>query len=157
MEVIDDMKIGKLVKEAGLRSGIARAGDAVSIEWHAGVANIVQGTTKNFFASTGFRIWMAAAQILAVLIMFVFPAAALLFARGWALVFALMAVALPVIVESGVAVEVKVSPVYALTFPAGALIMCWMLMRSTIVTLWQGGVTWRGTFYPIEELKRGMV
>jgi glycosyltransferase involved in cell wall biosynthesis len=157
MEVIDDMKIGKLVKEAGLRSGIARAGDAVSIEWHAGVANIVQGTTKNFFASTGFRIWMAAAQILAVLIMFVFPVAALPFARGWALVFALIAVALPVIVESGVAVEVKVSPVYALTFPVGALIMCWMLMRSTIVTLWQGGVTWRGTFYPIEELKRGMV
>ena len=32
-----------------------------------------------------------------------------------------------------------------------------MLVRSTAVTLWQGGVTWRGTFYPIEDLKRGMV
>jgi hypothetical protein len=30
-------------------------------------------------------------------------------------------------------------------------------VRSTVVTLWQGGVTWRGTFYPIEELKRGVV
>ena len=151
------MKIGKLVKDGGFRSGVAKAGDAVSVHWHSGLSNTIRGTTKNFFASTGFRIWMAAAQILAVLIMFVFPATALLFARCWALVFALIAVALPVMVESGVAVEVKVSPVYALTFPVGALIMCWMLMRSTIVTLWQGGVTWRGTFYPIEDLKRGVV
>jgi hypothetical protein len=157
MEVIDDMKIGKLVKEAGLRSGVARAGDAVSVEWHAGVANIVQGTTKNFFAATGFKLWMVAAQILAVLMMFVFPAVALPFVHGWALAFALIAVGLPVIVEGGVAAELKVSPVYAFTYPIGALIMCWMLMRSTIVTLWQGGVTWRGTFYPLEELRRGVV
>jgi hypothetical protein len=30
-------------------------------------------------------------------------------------------------------------------------------MRSTIVTLWKGGIDWRGTFYPLEELKRGAV
>jgi hypothetical protein len=32
-----------------------------------------------------------------------------------------------------------------------------MLARSTIVTLWKGGIDWRGTFYPLEELKRGAV
>jgi hypothetical protein len=30
-------------------------------------------------------------------------------------------------------------------------------VRSTIVTLWSGGITWRGTFYPLKELKRGVV
>ena len=45
----------------------------------------------------------------------------------------------------------------ALTFPIGALIFVWMQARSTIVTLWTGGITWRGTFYPLKELKRGVV
>ena len=36
-------------------------------------------------------------------------------------------------------------------------LLLWMLARSTIVTLWKGGIEWRGTFYPLEELKRGAV
>jgi hypothetical protein len=32
-----------------------------------------------------------------------------------------------------------------------------MLLRSTFVTLKQGGIVWRGTFYPLDELKRGNV
>jgi hypothetical protein len=44
-----------------------------------------------------------------------------------------------------------------LTEPVGALIFCWMLARSTIVTLWNGGVEWRETFYSLKELKRGVV
>src|SRR5262249_22693706 len=36
MEVVDDMKLGKLAKEAGARSGVAKAGDRVTVHWHAG-------------------------------------------------------------------------------------------------------------------------
>jgi hypothetical protein len=32
-----------------------------------------------------------------------------------------------------------------------------MMLRSTIVTLWKGGIEWRGTFYTLDELKRGVV
>jgi 2-keto-4-pentenoate hydratase len=48
-------------------------------------------------------------------------------------------------------------PLYGLTHPLGAVIFCWMVVRSTIVTLWQGGIVWRGTFYPLKELRKGMV
>jgi cellulose synthase/poly-beta-1,6-N-acetylglucosamine synthase-like glycosyltransferase len=51
MEVVDDVKLGKLVKEAGIRSGVAKAGDAVSVHWHSGLRNTIRGTTKNFFAT----------------------------------------------------------------------------------------------------------
>jgi cellulose synthase/poly-beta-1,6-N-acetylglucosamine synthase-like glycosyltransferase len=157
MEVVDDMKLGKLVKEAGIRSGVAKAGDAVSVHWHAGVGNIIRGTTKNFFATSGFKLWLTSLHILGLLLMFVLPVVALPFVHGWARAFAAIAVVLPLIAEIGVAIEFESQPLYALTYPIGALIFTWMLLRSMIVTLWQGGIVWRGTFYPLKELKRGVV
>ena len=157
MEVVDDVKLGKLVKEAGCSSGIAKSGTSVSVYWHAGVRNIIQGTTKNFFATTGFSLPTVCVQIFGLLMLSVMPWMALPFVHGWARLFAGIAVALAICAEGGVAIENGVSPLYALTHPIGALIFGWMLARSTIVTLWQGGITWRGTFYPLEELKRGVV
>jgi GT2 family glycosyltransferase len=157
MEVVDDVKVGKLVKEAGLRSGVARAGRAVTVHWHAGLGNIIRGTTKNFYATTGFRLWVAVGQVAGNLLMFVLPWVALPLVHGWARIFAVMAIVLPVTAQAGAAREFDESPFYAVTQPLGALIVCWMIVRSTFVTLRQGGIRWRGTFYAIEELKRGVV
>jgi hypothetical protein len=157
MEVVDDVKLGKLVKEAGIRSGVAKAGDAVSVHWHAGLGNTIRGTTKNFFATAGYRLWMAALQVFVLLIMCVFPVVAMPFVHGWVRVFAAVAIGVPLIAAGGVAIQFKTSPLWALTFPIGAAIFAWMLARSTIVTLWQGGIVWRGTFYALEELRRGSV
>ncbi|HEX4001047.1 MAG TPA: glycosyltransferase [Candidatus Acidoferrales bacterium] len=157
MEVVDDMKLGKLVKDGGFRSGAAKAGGSVSVHWHAGVGNMIRGTTKNFFATSGFKLWLTGVHIFGLLLMCVFPVAALAFTHGWARGFDAVAVALPLIIAAGAARQFDAPGVYALTYPIGALIFAWMLARSTIVTLWQGGIIWRGTFYPLDELKRGVV
>ena len=157
MEVIDDMKLGKLAKEAGVRSGVALAAEHVSVHWHAGVRNTIRGTTKNFFAASGYRVWLACAHVFGLLLMCEFPLLAIGFAHGWARIFAASAAALPLTVMASAAMECNVSPLYALGYPLGGLIFAWMVARSAIVTLWQGGIVWRGTFYPLEELKRGVV
>ena len=157
MEVIDDVKLGKIAKEAGLRSGVAKAGRSVTVHWHAGVPNIIRGTTKNFFASSGYRVWLTSLHVIGLLLMCVFPVVALPFLHGWALALALISIALPVIAEIGVAIEFNSPKIFAFTYPIGALIFVVMILRSAFVTLRQGGIIWRGTFYPLEELKRGVV
>jgi hypothetical protein len=82
---------------------------------------------------------------------------AVFLAHGWTRIFAAIAVAIAMAFHVGVNITVRVSPLYALTHPIGALLFCYMLLRSTVVTLWHGGVTWRGTFYPLEDLRRGVV
>jgi hypothetical protein len=157
MEVIDDVKLGKLVKAADCRSGVARAGPAVSVHWHSGIRNIIRGTEKNFYAAAGYSPWMAGAQLLAILSAWIFPWVALPFVHGWGRIFAIAAITVSMLAQAGAAREFRVSWFYALTQPVGAAIFFWMLLRSTIVTIRNGGIRWRGTFYSLEELKKGVV
>ena len=91
------------------------------------------------------------------LIMSVLPFFGLVFATGWARVFAGIAVGSAVLIHGAMIWSTGAFPLYALTHPLGALLFCWMLGRSAIATLWRGGVLWRGTFYPIDELRKGQV
>ena len=157
MEVVDDMKLGKILKQAGFRSCVGLAQDAVSIRWHAGLANLVQGVTKNFFAAAGYKLWFVIVGAAGLLLTNVAPLVAVVFGHGWIRGFAAIAVVIPPCLHFGVDLVMRVSPLYALTHPLGAVLFCYMLLRSTVITLWHGGVTWRDTFYPLEELKRGVV
>ena len=157
MEVVDDMKLGKLVKEGGFRSGVAKAWKEVRVRWHTGLGNLIRGTTKNFFASSGYSVGVVCFQLVMMLATCVAPWVALPFLRGWAVIFDAIAVGMMIAIHAGVCIEVGASPGFALTEPVGAVIFCWMLARSTIVTLWNGGIWWRGTFYALEELRRGVV
>jgi glycosyltransferase involved in cell wall biosynthesis len=157
MEVVDDIKLGKIIKQAGFRSCAAFAPSLVTVQWHSGLGNLIKGVTKNFFASAGYSVPFVLASVVAVLLMNVAPFVAVFIAHGWIRVFAGAAAAIAVGFHAGVNVFLGVSPLYALTHPIGAILFVYMLVRSTAVTLWHGGVTWRGTFYPLDELKRGVV
>jgi glycosyltransferase involved in cell wall biosynthesis len=157
MEVVDDMKLGKIVKQAGFRSCVGVAQDAIVVRWHSGVGNIVREVTKNFFASAGYNLAFVLLSAAGLLLTNLAPFIAVFLAHGRIRIFAAIAVAIAITFHVGVNVVVRVSPLYALTHPFGAILFCYMLFRSTAVTLWHGGVTWRGTFYPLEELRRSVV
>jgi cellulose synthase/poly-beta-1,6-N-acetylglucosamine synthase-like glycosyltransferase len=157
LEVVDDMKLGKLVKQGGFRASVAVAQDAVVVRWHAGLGNLVRGVTKNFFAGVGYNVGMVVFSILGLLLTNVLPFVGVVFAHGWIRALSAIAVVIAVCFHAGVDMVMRVSPLYAFTHPLGAILFGYMLVRSTVVTLWHGGVTWRGTFYPLEKLKKGIV
>jgi len=157
MDVIEDMKLGKLMKMSGVRSGVGVAQDMVRVRWHSGVRNVIRGVTKNMFAAVHYNAFFAVAAMLLSLLMSVLPFFGLVFASGWARVFAGIAAGAAVLIHSGMIWSTDASPLYGLTHPLGALLFCWMISRSAIATLWRGGVVWRDTFYPLKELRKGMV
>ncbi|MBZ5660830.1 MAG: glycosyltransferase family 2 protein [Acidobacteriia bacterium] len=157
MDVIEDMKLGKIVKRAGFRSGVAVAQDMVKVRWHSGVHNVIRGVTKNMFAACHYNAIYALGAMLLTLVMSVLPFFGVAFGLGWARVFAGIAVAAAVLIHGGMVRSTDASPLYGLTHPLGALLFCWMMARSAIATLWRGGVVWRETFYPLEELRKGLV
>jgi glycosyltransferase involved in cell wall biosynthesis len=157
MDVIEDMKLGKLIKMAGLRSGVAVAQDMVRVRWHSGVRNVIRGVTKNMFAACHYNAPFALVAMSLPVIMSVLPFFGVVFARGWARVFSGIAVVTAILIHGAMIWSTDASPLYALTHPLGAVLFSWMLARSAIVTLLRGGVVWRDTFYPLEELRKGLV
>ena len=156
MEVVDDMKLGKLVKEGGYRSGVAIAVEMARVRWQEGFRNIVRGTTKNFFASASFRVRTVLAQIALIFLLSVLPVVGLFATSGWTRLLVAVACAVPIIMQASSAWTARLSPLYGLTHAAGAAIFAYMIVRSTVVTLRRGGVDWRGTFYPLRDLRKGL-
>ena len=157
MEVVDDMKLGKLVKAGGFRSGAGRAGKFVALRWHVGMGNVIRGVTKNFFAAFGYSLAFAMTAVAGMFAVNVAPFIGVFAGQGWTRILSVISVAIALAIHATGDVMNGVSPLYALTHPIGAILFCYMIARSVAVTLWNGGVTWRGTFYPLKDLRRGVV
>jgi len=109
---------------------------------------------KNFFASAQFSGPVVAVQSLSLLAIFILPLLGLLFGHGWVRAFASIAVLIALCFHIGMDIVMRVSPLYCLTLPLGAFLFIYMVLRSAFVTWRQGGITWRGTFYSLDELRR---
>ena len=53
--LVDDLKLGKKMKEAGGRSEPVMGTGMVRVRWVVGVSGMITGLTKNAFAGMGFR------------------------------------------------------------------------------------------------------
>jgi glycosyltransferase involved in cell wall biosynthesis len=157
MEVVDDMKLGKILKLGGYRSCVGVGVGFLRVRWHSGFGNLIRGVTKNFFAGLSYSVPLAVAAIVSMFLTNVAPFVAVIFGHGWVRILAGISVAIAMLFHIFVDIGARISPLYALTHPIGALIFCWMILRSMIVTLRNGGVTWRDTFYKLSDLKKGVV
>src|SRR3954451_14877336 len=59
MEVLDDMKLGKVIKKAGFAQRNVFGEDLISVHWAKGAMGIVNNLTKNFFAVLSYQWWRA--------------------------------------------------------------------------------------------------
>jgi len=157
MEVLDDMKLGKLVKQNGFRSGVAPSENFLRIRWQEGIGNVIKGMTKNMFAGFDFNVAKTLLGVSGIFVISVLPILGIIFARGPAQIAAGLAAAVAMLFEAQLMTQAKASRWFGVTHALGAMIVCYIIVRSMVVTLGRGGVVWRGTFYALEELKRRLV
>jgi glycosyltransferase involved in cell wall biosynthesis len=157
MEVLDDMKLGKIVKNAGFRQRNAFGDDLISIRWARGAMGVVNNLTKNFFAIVSFQWWRAVASIFALAFLNLGPFLGIWLAHGWARSGYALALLSMFLIYLGMSWNSSIPPYYFVLHPISTALFMYTLLRSMVLTLGNGGVEWRGTFYPLEELKKGMV
>jgi glycosyltransferase involved in cell wall biosynthesis len=154
LEVLEDVKLGYQVKKHGFRQRFVFGNDLICVHWAAGLKGIVRNLTKNTFAIFRFRPLVLLGVALAVALFCLVPFGGI-FGPWTTLTAGILAL--------GSALELYrycergingISPGYLFLLPVAACIIVYMLLRSMVVTLAQGGVIWRGTFYPLSELRK---
>jgi glycosyltransferase involved in cell wall biosynthesis len=154
MEVLEDIKLGYQVKQHGFRQRVVFGRNLIRVHWAAGTIGIVRNLTKNIFAVFRFRPLMLLAACMAIAVFCLMPFLGL-FGGWWMLTASILAL--------GSAIEMYryceryingVSTAYLLLMPIAACIIVYMLLRSMVVTLARRGIVWRGTFYPLAELRK---
>lgn len=154
MEVLEDVRLGFEFKRAGLRSRVAFGRGLVQVHWAHGARGLVGVLTKNLFAAMRFNVAVTLLSCGLLVVVCVLPAAELFYApTRWAGLVSWLLVGLGYRLYrgySGIGVR------FALLFPLGSAAMIFAVLRSMAVSLRQGGVLWRGTFYPLRELRRNL-
>ena len=152
MEIIEDVGLGRRIKRAGLAQRIVFARGLVSLHWASGVNGIVTVMTKNLFSAFRFYIGLALLACLWLFLFCVAPAIGLFFAPTR--IPAILTLAAIAYAYRLLGRHSGISTWNALFFPFSALVFTFALFRSMLITFQQGGVIWRGTFYPLAELRK---
>ena len=157
MEVLDDMKLGKVVKNSGHAQRNVFGGDLISIRWAHGAFGIVNNLTKNFFAVLSFQWWRTVISAVGLAFLNYGPFVGIFLAHGWARIPYAVALASMSLIYLGMSWRSAVPVYYVVLHPVSTTLFIYTLLRSTFLTLWNNGIVWRGTKYPLEELRKGMV
>jgi glycosyltransferase involved in cell wall biosynthesis len=157
MEVLDDMKLGKVVKKGGFAQRNVFGGDLISLRWAKGARGIVDNLTKNFFAVLSFQTWRTVLSAFGMAFLNLGPFLGIFLAHGWARVPYALALASMFLIYVGMSWRLKIPAYYFLLHPVSTALFIYTLLRSMILTLWNDGIEWRGTTYRLAELRKGMV
>jgi len=156
-EVVDDMKLGKMVKNSGYAQHNVYGADLISLRWAHGAMGMVNNLTKNSFAIMSFQLWRALLSAFALAFLNLMPFVGIWIAHGWARLPYAVALASIFGIYVGMSWESDIPAYYFVLHPVGATLFVYIMLRSMILTLARGGVVWRGTFYSLEALRKGMV
>lgn len=153
----DDLKLGKLLKKNGYRQEFLFGHGMLRVEWYASIRELVRGLTKNAFPAVDYRLSVVILSTLAQLAVNVWPFLAVFGTTGATRLLNLSICLLILVLCAVNAPLAGVRRWYGIGYPVASLLFLYILWRSTLLILWTGGIEWRGTRYPLADLKANKV
>jgi glycosyltransferase involved in cell wall biosynthesis len=156
LTVVDDFKLGLLLRRAGKRTRAFLGVNDVECHWGTTVGSMVRIMEKNYFAALEFRLWLVLAGSLFVILVLAVIISGLIAGTVPGLIAGLSPLLLTL---PGAILARRLGWAWycAIGVPFMFPVFLYALLNSTLVTLRQGGIRWRDTFYPLETLRAGNV
>jgi cellulose synthase/poly-beta-1,6-N-acetylglucosamine synthase-like glycosyltransferase len=151
----DDLMLGKLVKQNGLKQRVLNGRRLIAVPWYPNLFAAIRGFEKNMFAGLGYKLSHVCLAVVGQLLVYFLPFVAVWVTSGWSQLAYALSVAIMIslyLLHTRILTGYKGFEVVLLPF--SVLLFVYVIIRSTVITLKQGGIYWRGTFYSLKELKK---
>jgi len=156
LTVLDDIKLGLLLRRAGKRTRAFLGIGEVECHWGNTIGSMIRVMEKNYFAAVDFRLGLVLAGSMVMILILGTIVAGL--TSGTVAGLAAGLSPLSMILPAGIlARRLGWSWPCAVCMPFMFVVVIYALLNSAFVTLRQGGIRWRDTFYPLRTLRAGNV
>ncbi|HET7230304.1 MAG TPA: glycosyltransferase family 2 protein [Longimicrobium sp.] len=153
----DDMKLAKLVKKNGGTQDFVNGADRIRVEWYHGVGEAILGLRKNGFAGIDYRYSLVLLTTVTQILFFIWPYIAVFVTHGWTRAAYGVTVGLILLLCAGAARE-QHEPVWlGVLVPVASVLFITVVWNAMLYTLIHRGIEWRGTHYPLDELRANKV
>jgi glycosyltransferase involved in cell wall biosynthesis len=154
MHPIDDLMLGKMIKQHGFFQDCLLAYDFVLVPWYDSVSAMVNGLEKNMFALVHYRVWLVPVVLFAIIIPDILPVWGVILGDNHVRVICFFAVGIRLAVcFKGLRMQ-DLPWRYLPGFIITPYISCYIVMKSAFVTKKNGGIIWRGRYYALAELRK---
>jgi hypothetical protein len=157
LEVVDDLKLGLLLRRSGVPQGVADSGGRLAVRWQRGFLPSARGLVKNAFAALEYRVGLTlAAAALGLFAALAPPLLALLAPTAAARACGAAALALAVAHHAFSARRYAAgSGAEALLLPVCLVTLSAVLVASAAAARLRGVVVWRETTYRLADVRAG--
>lgn len=150
----DDLQLGRILKQRGFRQDFVSGTDLLSVEWYASFAEMRSGLMKNLFSVLNYNLGIALFGVGALFLLLVWPWIAAVVTRGpveWVNFAIIVVGCLAFSINAG---NIRISRLWCLAQAVGGLVAIYLILRAAFLTLKNDGIDWRGTHYPLAELRK---
>ncbi len=153
----DDMKLGKLIKFGGYKQEVLFGRDMLQVEWYPSVREMIDGLMKNTFAGLNYSVLAIVSSSIAQFLLNVCPFLGLFLTHGITWILNAVIVLLIMCICWDNAHFHNSRRWCGIAFPISTLLSVYILWRSMLLTFMNNGIRWRGTHYPLAELRANKV
>ena len=124
------------------------------MEWYHSLGQLIDGLMKNSYSAVEYNPVLMVLGAAGYLVVGLGPLAGLVLGDGMVRDLGAAAVGFQLLLFGRGAREAGVPLQAVLLYPVALVMLGWIVVRALALNHWQGGITWRGTFYPLSELRK---
>lgn len=153
MSPIDDLDLGRLLKNSGYSQALISGNGDVMVEWYSGLKELVKGLMKNSFSVVNYNFGAALLTGLVLASVSLGPIIGLISGSEsvfWSSTGSVLCLSL-IFTGAALTQDLPLSSIFLL--PIAIILIIYIFWMAAFLATFNGGITWRGTFYSLEKIK----